>query len=172
MKIVHVGRLQRASTARKAGYLEAHQKIGRPVTIFGQPFLQLTDGDYAAIRREFALAPKSSVKSVVSLSGAIPTQKPKIGLGIKQKPADAKLPTFAVMAKNIVGAAGRVITAATAGQPVQVSDDMFQRRMKVCMACEFLDKASQRCGKCGCFVSAQVIGKARLATEKCPENKW
>ena len=68
--------------------------------------------------------------------------------------------------------AGRVITAAAAGQTVQASEDTFQRRMKICTACEFLDKASQRCGKCGCFVAAQVVGKARLATERCPVNKW
>jgi hypothetical protein len=172
MKIVHVGRLQRASAARKAGYLEAHQKIGRPVTIFGQPFLQLTDGDYATIRKEFALAPTSPMTPVVALSGGVAAQKPKTGFGIKQKSGIAKLPTIGVMAKNVLGAAGRVITAATAGQPVQASEEVFQRRMKICTACEFLDKASQRCGKCGCFVAAQVIGKARLATEKCPENKW
>ena len=83
-----------------------------------------------------------------------------------------KLPGFGVIAKNVVGAAGRVISAAAAGQSVQVGEEVFQGRMKVCMGCDFLDKKSQRCGKCGCFVAAQVIGKARLATERCPENKW
>jgi len=76
------------------------------------------------------------------------------------------------MAKAAVSAAGRVITAAATNLPVSVSDAEFQRRMAICTACEFLDNTTQRCGKCGCFVAAQVIGKARLATETCPIDKW
>ena len=43
-----------------------------------------------------------------------------------------------------------------------------QRRRTICKACEYLDPESERCTKCGCFVSL----KAWLATESCPIGKW
>ena len=82
------------------------------------------------------------------------------------------LPGLLTQAKNAAAAAGRAMTAAATNQPVTVPDAEFQRRMTICAACEFLDKSTQRCGKCGCYVAAAVIGKARLATEKCPINRW
>jgi hypothetical protein len=53
---VHVGRLERAVPQRKPGVREAYQKVGAVVQINGQPFIEVADSDYAAIRREFALA--------------------------------------------------------------------------------------------------------------------
>jgi hypothetical protein len=170
MKTVHLGRLQRAAASRKVGYLEAHLKVGKQVTIFGQPFVQLGDADYAAIKKEFALARKASTVPTTPRSTA--ALKPSAGVPLTQKRGSVKLPGIGTMARNATAAAGRVITAAASGQPVQASDEEFQRRMRICGACEFLDKASQRCVKCGCFVAAQVIGKARLATESCPIGKW
>jgi hypothetical protein len=73
MKIVHVGRLQKAAAARKPGYLDAHMKRGQVVQIRGMPFVQLSDQDYAAIGEEFALMKKPLVTSVPFV--------PKAGLG-------------------------------------------------------------------------------------------
>jgi len=41
-------------------------------------------------------------------------------------------------------------------------------RLDTCNACEFLKKASMRCGKCGCLLEH----KAKWSTADCPENKW
>jgi hypothetical protein len=63
MKTVHLGRLQQAASARKPGYLETIQKAGKQITIRGQPFVQLSDADHAAIRKQFALAKPITVQS-------------------------------------------------------------------------------------------------------------
>lgn len=58
--MIHIGRA--SAQLRKPGYMDALQKVGTPVTRFGMPFLQLTDADYAGIRKEFAIAPLSILK--------------------------------------------------------------------------------------------------------------
>lgn len=54
----------------------------------------------------------------------------------------------------------------------RVSEDVFQSRLAVCKGCEFWDgkalKGTGRCRKCGC----STWGKLKLATEKCPIDKW
>jgi hypothetical protein len=55
-RFVHIGRLERAVPSRKPGVREAYMKAGKIVQIRGQPFVQLSDADYQAIRKEFALA--------------------------------------------------------------------------------------------------------------------
>jgi hypothetical protein len=34
--------------------------------------------------------------------------------------------------------------------------------------CGFFDSKTRRCKDCGCFIDAKV----KIATEKCPQNKW
>jgi hypothetical protein len=58
-RFVHIGRLQIAAKSRKPGVVEAYMKVGKTVEIGGQPFVQLSDADYQAIRAQFALAPSS-----------------------------------------------------------------------------------------------------------------
>ena len=41
-------------------------------------------------------------------------------------------------------------------------------RLKKCMSCEHLKQPKNRCGKCGCFVSAKTI----FLKSKCPIGKW
>jgi hypothetical protein len=45
--------------------------------------------------------------------------------------------------------------------------EQAQERYAVCATCEKLTKI-KTCELCGCF----VIGKTKLAREKCPEGKW
>lgn len=54
-----------------------------------------------------------------------------------------------------------------AGSP-NVLEDVFQKRIDLCESCEFLEKESRRCFKCGCPVEE----KALWATESCPIGKW
>jgi hypothetical protein len=50
--------------------------------------------------------------------------------------------------------------------------DMFAQRMEICKACPEWDASGMagtgRCKKCGCATQA----KLRMATEKCPIDKW
>ena len=53
-----------------------------------------------------------------------------------------------------------------------VSDSTIQSRLDICKGCEFWNadgfKGTGRCQKCGCSTWA----KLRMATEKCPLDKW
>jgi len=55
-RVIHMGRLQTAAAARKPGYLDAHMKVGKIVQIRGMQFVQLSDQNYTAIGKHFALA--------------------------------------------------------------------------------------------------------------------
>lgn len=41
-------------------------------------------------------------------------------------------------------------------------------RRKICFSCEHLKQPKNRCGKCGCFISAKVV----FEKSKCPIKKW
>ena len=41
-------------------------------------------------------------------------------------------------------------------------------RLSICRSCDFFQKDSQRCLKCGCYVNI----KTSWASESCPEGKW
>ena len=50
--------------------------------------------------------------------------------------------------------------------------ETFNARLETCKGCEFWDESgfakTGRCKKCGCSTQA----KLRMATEKCPIDKW
>jgi len=86
-RFVHMGRLQTAAAARKPGYLDAHMKVGKIVQIRGVPFVQLSDQDYSAIGKQFALAapppsgPASGLSPTVLSAKPIVQARRKFGLG-------------------------------------------------------------------------------------------
>lgn len=45
--------------------------------------------------------------------------------------------------------------------------ETIDSRLSICNSCELLT-ITRNCRKCGCFVD----GKARLAGQQCPLNKW
>ena len=47
-------------------------------------------------------------------------------------------------------------------------EDIIKERLEICNACEWLRKGSQRCRKCGCFMTL----KTTLKQAKCPIGKW
>jgi hypothetical protein len=163
-RFVHIGRLERAVGRRKPGIREAYMKVGKIVQIRGQPFWQVAEADYQAIRKEFALEkPTPVTASGASGASTLPTL---------QRSNAPTLPAPLTIAKNAASAAKRVITAAAAGHAVQVTEVEFQRRMTICIACENYIKETERCARCACFLTSQIVGKARLATETCPVGKW
>ena len=86
---------------------------------------------------------------------------------IRKNIAFLKSPNTFDMAKNALGAAKRFVKSGFA----MVSDDEFNRRSEICKPCEFWDAMARmgmgKCLKCGCTST-----KLRMATEKCPLDKW
>ena len=68
---------------------------------------------------------------------------------------------------NFIKAMGRLIWAIITLKKVRVSEKTFNARINTCMDCENLLR-KKRCKLCGCFIDP----KARLLTERCPDNKW
>jgi hypothetical protein len=51
---------------------------------------------------------------------------------------------------------------------ILAKEEVADKRMQLCLDCEFFIKDQCRCSKCGCFMKV----KTRLDTSKCPVNKW
>jgi hypothetical protein len=86
---------------------------------------------------------------------------------IRKNIATLKSPGTFDMAKNALGAAKRFVKSGFA----MVPDEEFNRRSAICKPCEFWDATARmgmgKCLKCGCTST-----KLRMATEKCPLDKW
>ena len=52
------------------------------------------------------------------------------------------------------------------GRRVQI--DEYIRRLIVCKDCKNFNNAKWSCEKCGCYLTK----KAKMNTEKCPDDKW
>jgi hypothetical protein len=50
----------------------------------------------------------------------------------------------------------------------KVDQEEFDRRMSICMGCEFLKKPGLQCAKCGCFMKL----KTKIDRAHCPIHKW
>jgi hypothetical protein len=46
--------------------------------------------------------------------------------------------------------------------------DLIEDRLAICNSCEWLRVKTQRCRKCGCFMTL----KTTLVQAKCPLGKW
>lgn len=49
-----------------------------------------------------------------------------------------------------------------------VDDDVYERRIDLCKACDKYDPEEHRCRECGCFLEQ----KARIILDSCPLSKW
>lgn len=47
-------------------------------------------------------------------------------------------------------------------------EELAKYRLDICNSCEFLNKKTIRCKKCGCFMKL----KTTLQGAMCPEGKW
>lgn len=86
--------------------------------------------------------------------------------GIKEK--QSALPSLSEQAKTLAGAGTNWVKSGFK----TVDQETFDGRLDICKGCEFWDAAGMlgtgRCTKCGCSTQA----KLRMATEKCPIDKW
>jgi len=85
------------------------------------------------------------------------------GEPLKIKADEIKYPSLKQQAKNLVKTASDI-----ARDPRWVDDEEYNRRMKICHACNLFDKEQVRCKKCGC----KLKGKARFKAGSCPIQKW
>ena len=72
---------------------------------------------------------------------------------------------------KLLGLAKATAKWAKEGMPV-TDEETLKVRLETCKGCEFWDESgfvnTGRCKKCGCSTQA----KLRMATEKCPIDKW
>jgi len=50
----------------------------------------------------------------------------------------------------------------------RVSFGLYVSRLYICDQCSNLNRDKWTCNKCGCYLDK----KAKMSTEKCPDNKW
>lgn len=73
-------------------------------------------------------------------------------------------PNFIEQAHNALNS---VATFISNGLP-KTEPNEIQKRMDICLSCEYFNNLENRCNKCGCFLNI----KTAWATEKCPIGKW
>ena len=56
----------------------------------------------------------------------------------------------------------------TSQEAFLVSDEVVEKRIKICQKCEHYDMTQHRCKECGCFLGI----KSRMAPESCPIGLW
>ncbi len=59
-------------------------------------------------------------------------------------------------------------TAAIINKTPPVSTEEAERRFSICLGCEYLNQANQRCSQCGCFMRF----KTAFRSAQCPVGKW
>lgn len=79
-----------------------------------------------------------------------------------------RMPSSIQMAKNLGNSLVRNVQSVAAGNPLKISEAEAKSRLEICKSCEFFNTESQRCTKCGCYMSVKTYLKA----EKCPVGKW
>lgn len=89
-------------------------------------------------------------------------------LSMANKPQAQPMPSTGQMIKNVSGSIVRNVQSVVAGNSLNVTDEEKNRRFDICKACEFFRPDSQRCSKCGCYMSLKTYLKA----EKCPVGRW
>lgn len=77
-------------------------------------------------------------------------------------------PSVPQMAKNLGKDVVNNFKSVIAGNPINVEQDEAGKRKAICNGCEFFNKQSERCLKCGCYMAVKVYLKA----SHCPIGKW
>jgi len=79
-----------------------------------------------------------------------------------------EFPSLPQQAGNLYDLFQKMAKDAVIGNDLFVSEFESQRRYDMCQVCEHFEPKSQRCQKCGCFMSAKV----KLKSADCPVKKW
>lgn len=79
-----------------------------------------------------------------------------------------QFPSFFQQASGFISTAKDIVGGAMAGDGVKVTEEVYNQRISTCMGCDYLEKQSIRCMKCGCFMKT----KAAFKKSYCPIGKW
>jgi hypothetical protein len=113
----------------------------------------------------------------LDLEGLLKSPGPKVARSVKAAIRKATgidpdaLPSLPPLKTQVASASKSLFKWASSGMK-NVSAEELDRRRAICAGCEFWDvqafQGTGRCQKCGCSTWA----KLRMATEKCPIDKW
>ena len=70
--------------------------------------------------------------------------------------------------KNLARFAFDLIKTIFKGEPIYVSEEVVNARMKICRECDKYDRENIRCYECGCMLEQ----KTKFALDSCPLEKW
>lgn len=79
-----------------------------------------------------------------------------------------QMPSVPKLIQNLGGSVVRNVSSVAAGNSLRVPAQEATNRLDICKKCEFFNKNSERCGKCGCYMAVKTYLKA----ERCPVGKW
>ncbi len=77
-------------------------------------------------------------------------------------------PSLPQMAKNLGKDIVKNFQSVAAGNSINAEKNEIEKRKAICNGCEFFNKQSERCMKCGCYMAVKVYLKA----SNCPIGKW
>ena len=77
-------------------------------------------------------------------------------------------PSVPQMIKNFSNDVIKNVQSVASGNNLSTENVEAKRRKTICNGCEFFDKSSERCTKCGCYMAVKVYLKA----SNCPVGKW
>ena len=72
------------------------------------------------------------------------------------------------MARDLAKTMWSSLKGKATGDDIFVDEELAKMRWNICEKCDFLDKNSNRCKACGCFMKV----KCHLKHTNCPEKKW
>jgi len=78
------------------------------------------------------------------------------------------MPSIGQMARSLGKSVANNAISVVKGNDLRLTPDEANRRLNICKGCQFFDSLSQRCSRCGCFLSVKTYLKA----ESCPVGKW
>jgi len=86
--------------------------------------------------------------------------------GVQQEDR-SQFPSLGKMALNLATAVKSEIKSRVSGETLLNPEDI-KTRVAICENCEFFNKPSERCRKCGCFLK----WKTAWRSQRCPIGKW
>lgn len=78
------------------------------------------------------------------------------------------LPPVKEMVDNVVSTISDSFKVLAQTGQMFVDESVANKRMDICISCEFLIRDQTRCSKCGCFMTTKV----KLLVADCPASKW
>ena len=90
------------------------------------------------------------------------------GIHTKEQKPDPKKPTTLSMARSLAGQMWESIKGKANGKDIFCDEEKAKLRWEICQECPLLDKNTERCKSCGCFMKI----KCHISETKCPEKKW